>query len=294
MEFNLNVNQKALIESAGDTPVNANIAFIITFIFRWVNKPSTQTIEEDNVIYYWVSHSLLIKEMPILGIKSKKGIAKILDRLVHSDWLIKYPKSQSICMSYYGLGTRFDTFLQKCQALEQSFQGLEQKEEGAWNKRSKPLGTNVPTNINSNKNINTKNIKILLDDFFEKIILNEKLIGKIEAKTSRSADEIKQALAEIWKSSPGALGEEKTAQEWETYAIHWSVKYFANNDGSGSMKKNNSEKHTLYEILQSNIIENTALIEGIQKATKHPPSIIQQVISEKFTKTEEAIMHKTK
>ena len=63
---------------------------------------------DDGNIYFWVSHDLIIQQLPLLGIKSKRNIIAHVNKLVESGLLIRYKNTQGVSKSYYRFGALAD------------------------------------------------------------------------------------------------------------------------------------------------------------------------------------------
>ncbi|MES5135604.1 hypothetical protein ABVC71_07885 [Prevotella amnii] len=63
---------------------------------------------DDGNIYFWVSHDLIIQQLPLLGIKSKRNIIAHVNKLVKSGLLIRYKNTQGVSKSYYRFGALAD------------------------------------------------------------------------------------------------------------------------------------------------------------------------------------------
>ena len=85
-------------------------------IFEFLRSFETKTYckkekLDDEQIYFWVSHELIMKQLPILGIKTKRGIIDRINNLVNIGLLIRYTSQKGVNKSYYrftALADRFD------------------------------------------------------------------------------------------------------------------------------------------------------------------------------------------
>ena len=85
-------------------------------IFEFLRSFETKTYckkekLDDEQIYFWVSHELIMEQLPILGIKTKRGIINRINNLVNIGLLIRYTNPKGVNKSYYrftALADRFD------------------------------------------------------------------------------------------------------------------------------------------------------------------------------------------
>ena len=83
-------------------------------IFEFLRSFETKTYcqkekLDDGRVYFWVSHDLIMTQLPILGIKSKRNIIAHVNKLVEAGLLIRYKNAQGVSKSYY----RFDALADK-------------------------------------------------------------------------------------------------------------------------------------------------------------------------------------
>ena len=94
-----------------------NISLVDLCIFEFLKSFETKTYcqkekLDDGNIYFWVSHDLIIDQLPILGIKSKRRIISHINKLVDVGLLSRYEKTQELGKSYYkftDLSDKFDS-----------------------------------------------------------------------------------------------------------------------------------------------------------------------------------------
>ena len=79
MLYNLNLNQKAIIESGFDIDVKDSI--IMMYIKMRMSNQDSKKITRKNSVYVRVAYSQFIKNLPILKIKSKRAMSRRLYKL---------------------------------------------------------------------------------------------------------------------------------------------------------------------------------------------------------------------
>ena len=82
-------------------------------IFEFLRSFETKTYcqkekLDDGRVYFWVSHDLIMTQLPILGIKSKRNIIAHVNKLVEAGLLIRYDNAQGVSKSYYRFGALAD------------------------------------------------------------------------------------------------------------------------------------------------------------------------------------------
>ena len=92
-----------------------NISLVDLCIFEFLKSFETKTYcqkekLDDGNIYFWVSHDLIIDQLPILGIKSKRRIISHINKLVDVGLLSRYGKTQELGKSYYKFTELADKF----------------------------------------------------------------------------------------------------------------------------------------------------------------------------------------
>lgn len=191
MKYTILINQKAIIENG----INIDLidASIFDFIKDFSHSPKCETIQILSVKYFWISHTLIIENLPLLGIKSKRGIQKRIDNLVETGLLKRHPDCKQMARTYYCFGDKYEavTF---CASYEQKFRG-------ATNKSSDP-----PTNKSSEDNI-YKNDTIISDTNgeLENSLFPDFTIDKRKKTIYRNCDLKKEGvLREVFKNEIAA------------------------------------------------------------------------------------------
>ena len=125
-------------------------------IFEFLRSFETKTYckkekLDDEQIYFWVSHELIMKQLPILGIKTKRGIIDKINNLVNIGLLIRYASPKGVNKSYYRFTALADRFDSGC-ACEQNF-------TPPVNKTSHPCEQNFTPPVNKTSHNNIQDIQ---------------------------------------------------------------------------------------------------------------------------------------
>ena len=140
-------------------------------IFEFLRSFETKTYckkekLDDEQIYFWVSHELIMKQLPILGIKTKRGIIDRINNLVNIGLLIRYTSPKGVNKSYYRFTALADRFDSGC-SCEQNFtppvnktsHPCEQNFTPPVNKTSHPCEQNFTPPVNKTSHNNIQDIQ---------------------------------------------------------------------------------------------------------------------------------------
>ena len=89
MKYTILINQKAAVDSKFKLDL-IDLA-IFDFIKDFTNTDFCTKIKTEDGIYFWISHAIIMREMPLLNIKTAPGIIKRLDKLVKCKLIDKHP-----------------------------------------------------------------------------------------------------------------------------------------------------------------------------------------------------------
>lgn len=115
MNYQININQYA------GEKYFPELDIIDLAVYDYISKfyPVAEKYTDNNGIWFWISHSKVIDDMPKLKIKSKSGILKRINNLVDNEILERHPNSKTLGRSYYKVGkkwmllTKVDTYGRK-------------------------------------------------------------------------------------------------------------------------------------------------------------------------------------
>lgn len=98
MKFNIQINQKAIIESGFE--IDVIDAILLDFMFSFSKSDSIVSIRENDTDFFWFSHDNISKELPLLKLK-KDSIFRRLKTLSKNGFLIQSSRSQILGRSFY-------------------------------------------------------------------------------------------------------------------------------------------------------------------------------------------------
>ena len=104
MKYTVNINQAAAMR------LNAELDFNDIAVLEFIKDFATSGVAETTVhgakAYYWVSHQLILDELPMLHIQSKSGIKKRVERLIDAGLLVKHPDCDKLGRTFYAFGDK--------------------------------------------------------------------------------------------------------------------------------------------------------------------------------------------
>ena len=134
--------------------IDISLADLVIFEFLRSFETKTYCKKEkldDEQIYFWVSHELIMNQLPILGIKTKRGIIGRINNLVNIGLLIRYTSPKGVNKSYYRFTALADMFDSGC-TCEQNF-------TPPVNKTSHPCEQNFTPPVNKTSHNNIQDIQ---------------------------------------------------------------------------------------------------------------------------------------
>lgn len=149
MKYTVNINQVAAAAIAPELDF-ADLA-IYDFIKSFATSGNCTTINEGGRSYYWIAHTVIMSELPLLHITTKRGIAKRIENLINAGILQKYDKCAELGRTYYTFGinaARLESTTPRTKVqggMNESSGGYEQKFRGGMNENS---GDYYNNNIN--------------------------------------------------------------------------------------------------------------------------------------------------
>lgn len=104
MKYNININQKAII----DLGLNLDVVdlAIFDFIKDFSNSSACLKVVIGGKQYFWISHSKVISELPMIKIATRQGVFKRISKLVDSELIERIDVDPQ--KSYYCFGRNYD------------------------------------------------------------------------------------------------------------------------------------------------------------------------------------------
>lgn len=105
MKYNININQYAAVTNGLNLDI-VDLA-IFDFIKDFANSPKCVKMQTENGSFFWVSHDLILKEMPLLGITTKRGLVKRIAKLVDAELIVRHESNIEKGHTMYAFGKNY-------------------------------------------------------------------------------------------------------------------------------------------------------------------------------------------
>lgn len=167
MKYNISINQFAAVTNGFAKNLDLIDLAIFDFIKDFANSSKCVKVQTQEGTYFWISHKLVMEEMPLLKIKTKRGLIKRIDNLINAGILRKHPDSNRHNKTLYSFGenynllvfanedlhtpTKDNTYEQKFTPMNENSYTYEQKFIGPMNKSSEDNIYNDNNNIKKEK-----------------------------------------------------------------------------------------------------------------------------------------------
>lgn len=169
MKYTILINQYAAI--ANGLNLDLIDLAIFDFIKDFANSSNCVKMQAPEGVFFWISHKLVMKEMPLLNIKTNQGLIKRIDKLISAGVLRKHPNCDKYRQTLYSFGDNYDLLAfanidfqpsTKVDNPQQKFRDTLNESLGLTLNES--LGYN---NNNNNNNINNKKPENEFPGFFD-------------------------------------------------------------------------------------------------------------------------------
>lgn len=135
------MNYNILINQFAGEKYFPTLDIIDLAIFDYLKNfyPTSNKYSDTLGVWFWVSHTKLIKDMPKLKIKSKAGIIKRINNLIDYSIIERHPNSKNLGKSYYKIGSKWDLLIKDDTSQQELLGGVDENKE-------------VPNNENQDNN----------------------------------------------------------------------------------------------------------------------------------------------
>lgn len=158
MKYNLNLNLKALYETTPQIAGYVKEAHVLDYLILICGSQSKNVVKKritrHDKEYTWVNYTHLMKELPVLNIKSKSTVTKILDKLTKLGYITTYSRVK---------GRKYVHLKELCHSL--FFEGVPKKEQTRplIDTPRSPQETNNTT-IDNTTNITSELLNFLVEE----------------------------------------------------------------------------------------------------------------------------------
>lgn len=152
MKYNIHINQRAAVENGFDLDV-IDLA-IFDFIKDFGGSNSCTKIQTDEGLYFWIAHKEIIRQLPLIKIKTAQGLIKRIENLIDCNLLEKHPNCEKYGKSLYRFGKNYDKML--FESPKPNLPPLNESLAPPKELFRDPLNESLGNNSNNNNNINNE------------------------------------------------------------------------------------------------------------------------------------------
>lgn len=102
---NININQRAAIELGLNVDI-IDLA-IFDYIRSFVLSGKCMHVQTDDGLFYWVSHKNIQEAMPLLGIRTPRGIINRIKNLIDAGLILRYARCDEFGKTLYAFGPNY-------------------------------------------------------------------------------------------------------------------------------------------------------------------------------------------
>jgi hypothetical protein len=110
MKYTITINQRAAIESFGDTALNIVDFALIEFIGYFASLDSTRKTNEQGRVWFWLKWTVVRDQMPLLGLNTRKAVWSRVTKLCDAGFLQAHPENQTNAQAFYALGKNWELY----------------------------------------------------------------------------------------------------------------------------------------------------------------------------------------
>lgn len=231
MQYTITINQLAVISSG----LNLDVVdmSIFDFIKNYAHSDSCMKLQTETGTFFWISHNLVIKELPILGITTGAGVVKRINKLIDAGLLARHPNCDLMRKTFYKFGPNYDKI---CFISHNESSQPTTNVEGTHNES---LGVSHNESLGNQININNQNIieqnKAADGDLFPP----EPAFEKVRVTKPRRTSEPTKCLFENSRYIDyNAFAAEFTAPEFADVDLCYYYNRIKNWSGANGKKKN--------------------------------------------------------
>ncbi len=225
MKYNINFNQKAVIDNKWDC-LTANHMVLLDCLVGSFNSRKLKTINEHGEIWYWLSVSEIIKQAPILRIKERQ-CRNIIKDLSDCGLVELHPENKKLGKHYIRLGLNYTKLLyfEPMQNIANPTDEPMQNNAQTYAKNCNPPMQKIADynsiNNNSNKIINNKEKENASLIFFEEVFKFYKTLTTVGSHKAQAFERFKklsdvkqQKLFEYLKEYSGRRQKIEASKGW--------------------------------------------------------------------------------
>lgn len=81
---------------------------IFDFIKHYAHSDGCMKLQTETGTFFWISHNVVIQELPILGITTGAGVVKRINKLIDAGLLARHPNCDLMRKTFYKFGPNYD------------------------------------------------------------------------------------------------------------------------------------------------------------------------------------------
>ena len=81
---------------------------IFDFVKHYAHSEKCMKLQTETGTFFWISHNVIIQELPILGISTGAGIVKRINKLIEAGLLARHPNCDLMRKTFYKFGPNYD------------------------------------------------------------------------------------------------------------------------------------------------------------------------------------------
>jgi hypothetical protein len=181
--YTVNINQFAAVENGFNIDI-IDLA-IFDFFRSFANSGHCSKMDDPLGSFFQVQNSLIMQQIPLLKIKTDRGIAKRIDNLVKAGLLKKHPLNSKLNKTWYCFGSNYDKMLFYNNLTQ--IEAPQNESSDTLERKFRHPRTKVPTPQNESSDNN-----IYKDKFYKKKLYID--LSKFCKKEALSEEEKKERM----------------------------------------------------------------------------------------------------
>lgn len=107
MKYTILINQYAAIELG--LQLDVIDLTIFDYISTFMGSDKCKSMDVEGMRYYWISHALIQEQLPLIGIRTKRGIIARVNRLIEAGLIVRLD-DETIGKSFYAAGPMYSRY----------------------------------------------------------------------------------------------------------------------------------------------------------------------------------------
>jgi len=108
VKYTININQRAAVELGLSESIDLIDLALFDAFKSFANSARIERRVDTSGIWFWISYSEIINELPLSGIKTKDGIYRRMKKLASAGLIVFHPENQRLCKTFFKWGDNYD------------------------------------------------------------------------------------------------------------------------------------------------------------------------------------------